>query len=89
VDSSPAVVGGKVYVGSEDNSVYCLDVDTGSKIWKYKTGGCVWSSPAVADGKVYISVMVTFSRISRGVPRGASLSITAFTISTTSGSALP
>jgi outer membrane protein assembly factor BamB len=52
--SSPAVAGGKVYVGSYDDNVYCLDADTGSKIWNYSTGNYVWSSPAVAGGKVYV-----------------------------------
>jgi outer membrane protein assembly factor BamB len=54
VVSSPAVVDGKVYVGSADNNVYCLDHATGALIWNYTTSGIVYSSPAVADGKVYI-----------------------------------
>jgi outer membrane protein assembly factor BamB len=52
--SPPAVAGGKVYVGSWDGNVYCLDADTGSKIWNYSTGSIVDSSPAVCDGKVYV-----------------------------------
>ena len=39
VESSPAVAGGYVYVGSTDNNVYCLDAVTGAKIWNYTTGG--------------------------------------------------
>ena len=55
VDSSPAVAYGKVYVGSNDYSVYCLDASTGAKLWSYATGAWViLSSPAVADGEVYI-----------------------------------
>lgn len=54
VYSSPAVVDGKVYVGSDDGYVYCLNVTTttlnGVLIWKYKTGGAVRSSPTVVDG---------------------------------------
>jgi hypothetical protein len=34
--------------------VYCLDADTGAYIWSYIIGESVYSSPAVADGKVYI-----------------------------------
>ena len=46
---------GKVFVGSYDNSVYCLNETDGSFIWKYTTDdSIVQSSPAVADGKVYI-----------------------------------
>ena len=55
VASSPAVVDGRVYVGSDDWKVYCLDAATGTHIWNYTTGWEVTSSsPAVADGKVYI-----------------------------------
>jgi outer membrane protein assembly factor BamB len=55
VYSSPAVVGGRVYVGSGDGKVYCLDAITGGSIWNYTTGDSIgWSSPAVADGRVYI-----------------------------------
>ncbi len=52
--SSPAVAYGCVYVGSEDNNVYCLNASTGSKIWQSPTGYWVTSSPAVADGNVYV-----------------------------------
>jgi len=54
VASSPAVVGGKVFVGSIDGNVYCLDALTGAWIWQYPTGKEVWSSPAVVDGKVFV-----------------------------------
>ncbi len=54
VTSTPAVQDGKVWVGSDDEYIYCLDATTGTKIWDFKTGACVWSSPAVADGKVYV-----------------------------------
>ena len=54
VQSSPAVADGKVYVGSDDAKVYCLDALTGTKIWSYTTGGGVDSPPAVAGGKVYV-----------------------------------
>ena len=52
--SSPAVVNDRVYVGSFDKRVYCLDAATGDVVWNYTTEGFVASSPAVADGKVYI-----------------------------------
>ena len=54
VDSSPAVAYGKVYVGSGDSKVYCLNASTGAFIWNYTTGGDVKSSPIVVDGKVYV-----------------------------------
>ena len=52
--SSPAVTGDRVYVGSVDHRLYCLDASTGAHIWNYTTGSSVSSSPAVAGGKVYI-----------------------------------
>jgi len=55
VDSSPAVANGKVYFGSDDHNVYCLNAFTGAGIWSYTTGNSVhYSSPAVANGKVYV-----------------------------------
>jgi hypothetical protein len=54
VFSSPAVANGKLYVGSWDNKVYCLNALTGGLVWKYITNNDVDSSPAVANGKVYI-----------------------------------
>ena len=54
VTSSPAVVGGRVFVGSVDGRIYCLDASTGKHIWNYTTGNDVCSSPAVAGGKVYV-----------------------------------
>lgn len=58
--SSPAVVNGKVYVGSDDNRIYALDQNTGAHIWNYTTGGDVHSSPAVADGRVFVGNKVGY-----------------------------
>src|SRR5208283_1879312 len=52
--SSPAVINGVVYVGSDDHYIYALNAATGTYIWSYKTGGSVDSSPAVANGIVYV-----------------------------------
>jgi len=52
--SSPTVVDGKVYVGSLDTNVYCLDGKDGDVYWTFKTEGYITSSPAVANGAVYI-----------------------------------
>ena len=53
VYSSPAVVNGVVYVGSEDSNVYALNATTGAKLWSYATSFGVYSSPTVANGMVY------------------------------------
>jgi len=54
VNSSPTISGGRVYVGSWDNYIYCLSSDSGDLIWRFKTGGIVFSSPCVVDGRVYV-----------------------------------
>jgi len=54
VESSPAVVDDRVYIGSSDNNVYCLDATNGDELWNYPTDESVWSSPAVVNGKVYV-----------------------------------
>jgi len=51
--SSPAVVDGIVYIGSNDMKIYALDAETGNKLWEFKTGSYIWSSPTVVDGVVY------------------------------------
>jgi outer membrane protein assembly factor BamB len=53
--SSPAVTGDRVFVGSKDGHIYCLNSSTGKLIWKFgPAGGEVDSSPAVDDRQVYV-----------------------------------
>ena len=52
--SSPAVVGGIVYVGSADHHVYALVAADGRIRWRYRTEGAVNSSPAVTGGTVFV-----------------------------------
>jgi subtilase family serine protease/outer membrane protein assembly factor BamB len=54
VYSSPCVVDGFVYVGSEDGEVYALNCGTGALVWSYMIWGVIYSSPAVAGGVVYV-----------------------------------
>ena len=67
LDSSPAVADGVVYVGADSGKLYAFDaygslqhcVNEGpynscSALWKGVTGGPVRSSPAVANGVVYV-----------------------------------
>ena len=43
-----------LYVGSSDSNVYALNVTNRIKIWNYTTGNDIYSSPAVANGVVYV-----------------------------------
>ena len=54
VRSSPAMVGGVVYVGSDDGKVYAITAASGLQRWSFRTGAEVVSSPAVAKGVVYV-----------------------------------
>lgn len=51
---TPAVVGGRVYVGCLDFNVYALDARTGEALWAFHTGGAVYSGATVDQGTVYI-----------------------------------
>ncbi len=53
ITSSPTVYAGKVYIGSQDHNIYCLNAYDGSKIWNYTIGKIVLSSQAEYNGKVY------------------------------------
>ena len=35
---APAILNGKVYVGSDDGYMYCIDGEEGSLLWKYRAG---------------------------------------------------
>jgi outer membrane protein assembly factor BamB len=35
---APAVYRGKVYAGSDDGCMYCIDAEDGSLVWKYRAG---------------------------------------------------
>jgi outer membrane protein assembly factor BamB len=50
---SPSVAGGVVFMGGY-NKFFALNASTGALVWSYATGGAVESSPAVADGVVYV-----------------------------------
>lgn len=54
IRSSPALVDGTVYIGSDDGHLYAIDAETGKENWAYRTDGPIVSSPAVFDSKVYV-----------------------------------
>lgn len=51
-----AVANSRVYFGSKDKNVYCVDTNSGLKVWSFDTGDEVFCPPTVADGRVYIGV---------------------------------
>ena len=54
IESSPAVSGGVVYVGSDDHRLYAFQESSGKALWRYFTGGGVRSSPAISGGVVFV-----------------------------------
>lgn len=52
-ESSPVVVGGTVYVGSENGTVYALGARTGRVKWTYKASGAVKGGLAYDNGKLF------------------------------------
>jgi polyvinyl alcohol dehydrogenase (cytochrome) len=48
--SSPTVAGGRVYVGSQNGTVYALDAKTGCIYWTYSAAGGVRTAIAIGPG---------------------------------------
>jgi outer membrane protein assembly factor BamB len=51
----PAIVNGKVFVGTRSGEVIALSEKTGEVIWRVKVGEPVVFQPAVVAGRVYVS----------------------------------
>src|SRR5215218_566400 len=54
VESSPAIAGGRVYVGSNDGRFYVLGLSNGAKLWEFNAGAPLSASPAIANGRIVI-----------------------------------
>ena len=54
VESSPAIAGGRVFIGSNDGRFYVLNVNTGAKLWEFNAGAPLSASPAIANGRIVI-----------------------------------
>ena len=61
VVSSPAVTEDSVYAGADNGVIYKIDISNGSVVWQFDTdkitgGAPIYSSPAIANGKLYIGL---------------------------------
>jgi len=54
VASSPVVVGGRVFFGSDDGTLYAVGLDDGKRRWRVATGSSITASPAVARGRLVV-----------------------------------
>ncbi len=52
--STAAIADGLLYISDLSGFLYCLDVETGERRWRYDTYAAIWGSPYVVDGKVFI-----------------------------------
>ena len=52
--STPAIYNGMVFVADCGKNIHCLDAETGKHYWTHETEGEIWSSPVIADKKIYI-----------------------------------
>ncbi|HKO81588.1 MAG TPA: PQQ-binding-like beta-propeller repeat protein, partial [Chitinophagaceae bacterium] len=52
--SSPLIVNDKVYAGSFDGILYCLDLKSGQRISQFSTGEKILSSPVWSDNMLYV-----------------------------------
>jgi outer membrane protein assembly factor BamB len=48
---------GTVYIGCTDKKMYALDAQTGSEKWNFTANGPIYSSPALADGKLFFGTV--------------------------------
>lgn len=57
IQASPTYFNGRVYVGSQDHNLYCIDDLTGVKLWSFQAGDAITSAPAIYQGTNSTSVL--------------------------------
>jgi outer membrane protein assembly factor BamB len=79
VDSSPAVVGDRLYAGSGygDHQIFCLDARTGHLIWKRASDLPVFASPVVSGRRAFFGIGSGDLLTSSDAPAGALLCVDA------------
>jgi len=64
--STVTVADGLVYCPDIAGRLHCLDADTGKVYWVHDLGAETWSSPLVADGKIYLGTKDDFFILTAG-----------------------
>lgn len=54
IESSPVIVGNRVFFGTTRGVFIGLDIANGKSVWEFETASSIVASPSVADGKIYI-----------------------------------
>jgi len=52
--STPSIYNDMVFIADCGGFVHCIDANTGKAFWRYDTGGEMWASTLVVDGKVFV-----------------------------------
>src|SRR5205814_5897520 len=52
-ETSPTIVGSRLYIGTAQGDVYCLNADDGKTLWHYHVGAPVKGAIAYDRGKVF------------------------------------
>lgn len=53
--AQPTIVGGRLFVGSQNGTVYALDAKSGCVIWTFAANGGVRASISIGSGRAYLS----------------------------------
>ncbi|MBP7299589.1 MAG: PQQ-binding-like beta-propeller repeat protein [Methanoculleus sp.] len=53
--TSPAAAGGKIFVAGNGSNLFCIDAATHTAAWSTALPAAVKSTPAIGDGKVYVT----------------------------------
>jgi outer membrane protein assembly factor BamB len=51
--TSISIADGKIYFGTWDNNLYCINAISGQFLWGYETGDMIFSAPAIEYDRVY------------------------------------
>ncbi|MEK6798560.1 MAG: PQQ-binding-like beta-propeller repeat protein [Planctomycetota bacterium] len=54
MDSSPVLVGDRIFIGSADGNLYAVKADTGAEVWRFEGGAPISASPAIGRGCLVI-----------------------------------
>jgi outer membrane protein assembly factor BamB len=53
--SPPALVNGRMFLGTDEGTLLCLAAESGEQLWSVDVGEPIVFQPAVANGRVYVA----------------------------------
>jgi outer membrane protein assembly factor BamB len=57
IDSSPIIVGDRVFFGSSDGNLYAVSLKSGEKVWQFEAAEPITASTAVGHGRLVIGTL--------------------------------